>query len=86
LQEADESLSRFFKISEKINNNVYKLELPNQYGRLNDSFHINLLKSYERKADEEFSDPILIDKDDRFLMNRLLNERISKGKIKYLIK
>jgi hypothetical protein len=39
-----------------------------------------------RKAGEEFPDSILIDKNDRFLINRLLNERILKGKIKYLIK
>jgi hypothetical protein len=39
-----------------------------------------------RKADEKLSDPILIDKNDRFLINRLLDERISKGKIKYLVK
>jgi hypothetical protein len=39
-----------------------------------------------RRADEEFPNPILIDEDDRFLMNRLLNERISKGKVKYLVK
>jgi hypothetical protein len=76
----------FFKISEKINNNVYKLELPNQYERLNDSFHINLLKFYVRKAGEEPPNPILIDENDRFLINRLLDERILKRKIEYLIK
>jgi hypothetical protein len=75
-----------FKISEKINDNVYKLKLLNQYERLNDSFYINFLKSYVRKAGEEFSGPILIDENDRFLINRLLNERISKEKIEYLIK
>jgi hypothetical protein len=75
-----------FKISEKINNNIYKLKLPNQYGRLNDFFHINFLKFYVRRASEEFPDSILIDEDNRFLIDRLLNERISKKKIKYLIK
>jgi hypothetical protein len=75
-----------FKISEKINNNIYKLELLNQYGKLNDFFYMNLLKFYVRRAGEEFPDPILIDKNNRFLIDRLLNERISKGKIKYLIK
>jgi hypothetical protein len=75
-----------FKISEKINNNAYRLKLPNQYRRLNDFFYINFLKSYVRKAGEESLGLILIDKDDRFLIDRLLDERISKGKIKYLIK
>jgi hypothetical protein len=46
----------FFKISEKINNNVYKLELPNQYRRLNDSFHINLLKSLRAKSKRKTSE------------------------------
>jgi hypothetical protein len=39
-----------------------------------------------RKAGEEFPNPILIDKNDRFLVDRLLNERILKKKIKYLVK
>jgi hypothetical protein len=39
-----------------------------------------------RKAGEKSSDSILIDENNRFLMNRLLNERFSKEKIEYLIK
>jgi hypothetical protein len=75
-----------FKISEKINNNVYRLKLSNQYKKLNDFFHVNFLKFYMQKTGEEFPNPILIDKNDKFLVNRLLNERISKRKTKYLIK
>jgi hypothetical protein len=44
------------------------------------------LEFYVRRVGEEFPDPILIEEDDRFLINRLLDERISKRKIKYLIK
>jgi hypothetical protein len=47
---------------------------------------MNLLEFYVGRAGEEFPDLILIDKNNRFLMNRLLNERISKRKIEYLIK
>jgi hypothetical protein len=39
-----------------------------------------------RKTGEKSPDLILIDENNRFLMNRLLDERISKGKVKYLIK
>jgi hypothetical protein len=39
-----------------------------------------------RKADEKSPDSILIDEDNRFLIDRLLDERILKGKIEYLIK
>jgi hypothetical protein len=39
-----------------------------------------------RKAGEESPDPILIDKDNKFLMDRLPDERILKKKIEYLIK
>jgi hypothetical protein len=39
-----------------------------------------------RKAGEEFPNLILIDKNNKFLINRLLDERILKEKIKYLIK
>jgi hypothetical protein len=62
------------------------LELLNQYKRLNDSFYINLLKFHVRKAGEKFPDLILIDENNRFLIDRLLGERISKEKIEYLVK
>jgi hypothetical protein len=39
-----------------------------------------------RKAGEKSPNPILIDKDNKFLVNRLLDERISKKKIEYLVK
>jgi hypothetical protein len=39
-----------------------------------------------RRAGEEPPGPISIDEDNRFLIDRLLNERISKKKIKYLVK
>jgi hypothetical protein len=39
-----------------------------------------------RKAGEEFPDPKSIDENDKFLINRLLDERISKAKSEYLIK
>jgi hypothetical protein len=62
------------------------LELKKQNKTLNDTFHINFLESYVRKIGEESSDFILIDKDNKFLINRLLDERISKRKIKHLVK
>jgi hypothetical protein len=39
-----------------------------------------------RKAGEEPPNPILINKDNKFLVDRLLDERILKKKVKYLIK
>jgi hypothetical protein len=39
-----------------------------------------------RKVGEESPNPISIDENDRFLVDRLLDERISKGKIEYLVK
>jgi hypothetical protein len=39
-----------------------------------------------RRTDEKFPGSILINKNNKFLIDRLLDERISKRKIKYLIK
>jgi hypothetical protein len=39
-----------------------------------------------RRTGEESPDFILIDENNRFLMNHLLDERISKRRIKYLVK
>jgi hypothetical protein len=47
---------------------------------------MSFLKFYVRKADEKSLNLILINKNNKFLINRLLNEKISKEKIKYLIK
>jgi hypothetical protein len=53
---------------------------------LNDFFYINFLESYVRRAGEKPPNSILIDENNKFLMNRLLDERILKEKIEYLIK
>jgi hypothetical protein len=47
---------------------------------------MNFLEFYVRRIGEEFSNFILIDEDDRFLIDCLLDERISKGKIEYFVK
>jgi hypothetical protein len=47
---------------------------------------MSFLKFYVRKTGEKLPGPILIDKNNRFLVDRLLDERISKEKVKYLVK
>jgi hypothetical protein len=42
--------------------------------------------SYIRKVGEKFPNSVLIDKDVRVLVDRLLDKKILKGKIKYLVK
>jgi hypothetical protein len=39
-----------------------------------------------RRTGEKLPDPILIDEDDKFLINRLLEKKNLKGKIEYLVK
>jgi hypothetical protein len=47
---------------------------------------MSLLKFYVRRAVEKFPNSKLIDKNNGFLIDRLLDERISKRNIEYLIK
>ena len=56
----------FFKISKSVNSNTYELEFPKIYERFYRTFLISLLESYSRKEGEEPSEPIDLNKKNRF--------------------
>ena len=72
---------RPFKITKTIGLNTYQLELSEQYERLHKTFHILLLKSYIRRADEEPPGPVSLNKDNKYQIESIRKERILKGKI-----
>jgi hypothetical protein len=58
-------------VSKSVSPNIYELELPKVYKRFYRTFLISLLKSYSRKKDEEFLEPINLDEKDRFQVKNI---------------
>ncbi len=77
---------RSFKITKAVGLNVYQLEFPKQYKRLYKTFYISLLKLYIRRASEEPSKSISLNKNNRYQVKSIRKERILKDKTQFLIK
>jgi Chromo (CHRromatin Organisation MOdifier) domain len=68
-----------------IGENAYQLDLAERYGKLHSTFHVSLLEPYIRCEGEEPPDPVGIE-EDKFLVERILDERSKHGKLEFLIK
>jgi hypothetical protein len=73
-------------VSKFINFNIYELELSKTYERFHRTFPMSLLKSYFRRKGEEPSEPVDLDKEDRFQIESIRKERGSKENPQFLIK
>lgn len=78
-----------FQITEKINEVAYRLKLPENL-KIHDVFHVSLLeKYYESKIPDRYvppPPPIEIDDDLEFEVEAILDSRIRRKKLEYLIK
>jgi hypothetical protein len=74
-----------FKVVKRIGENAYQLELPERYGKLHSTFHVSLLEPYIRREGEEPPGPVDIE-EDKFLVERILDERSKHGNPEFLIK
>jgi hypothetical protein len=78
-----------FRIVETMNKQVYRLILLFFY-RIHDVFHVFYLKSYKRRDDDniisEYSSSELLDDDEINEVEEILQKKISKRIIYYLIK
>jgi len=74
-----------FKITKRVGENTYQLDLPKQYKRLHNTFHISLLEPYVKRESKKPPGPVNIEKD-RFLIKSVLNERLKQRRSKFLIK
>ncbi|CEL54195.1 hypothetical protein RSOLAG1IB_11593 [Rhizoctonia solani AG-1 IB] len=77
-----------FKVSEKISDRAYRLELPKTM-RVHDVFYVGLLlkvKRNELQAWENRPPPITVDGEEEYKVEGIMDSRESKGNWEYLIK
>ena len=77
---------RLFKVEKVINLNVYKLKLSKQYSRIYSTFHVSLLKSYRKRSEVEFSEPVIVKNIEEYIVEHMLNACKKQSKYQYLIK
>ena len=75
-----------FQVEEKVGINAYKLRLPQKYGRLHPTFHVSLLELYARRTGEEPPEPIDIDGEPEFEVERILDAHGKGKKRKWLVR
>lgn len=77
-----------FKLLRKINNVTWKLQLPPSM-KLSNSFHISLLEPYhastfiDRPAHSSY--PIIVDDQEEYAIEYIVDSRIKDGKLQYLV-
>jgi Reverse transcriptase (RNA-dependent DNA polymerase)/RNase H-like domain found in reverse transcriptase/Integrase zinc binding domain/Chromo (CHRromatin Organisation MOdifier) domain/Integrase core domain len=75
-----------FKVLKRIGQNAYRLQLPQKYGRLHPTFHVSLLQAYRRREGCETPEPIDIEGEEYWEVERVLDERRTKAGTKFLVR
>jgi hypothetical protein len=75
-----------FQVMEAVGENAYRLRLPKEYSRLYSIFHVSLLEPYHRREGVEPPGLTLLDDDEVFDVEAILDERELRGEHQFLIK
>lgn len=79
-----------FRIRDIIGKQAYRLDLPKEYSRLHNVFHVSLLEPYHRRAGEAaaplLKGPDLVDNEEEWEIEALLDRRTRKGQIWYKVR
>ncbi len=81
----DHKQLKSFRILKKINMQAYKLELSEKYNAIHLIFHVSLLKFWHLSDDNSKSQIILIKEKEKWKIKKILDQRIKKEKIEYLV-
>ncbi len=76
---------RSFRILKKIGTQAYKLELPERYDAIHSIFHVSLLKLWHSRGEDSKSQAILVEGEEKWEVEKILDQRIKKEKIEYLV-
>ena len=75
-----------FTIIEKIGTQAYRLDLPEKYGAIHNVFHVSLLEPWHsRDGEDPEPQPILVEGEEEWEVSQVLDKRIKKGEVEYLI-
>ena len=81
----DHKQLRSFRILNKIDIQAYKLELFERYDAIHSIFHVSLLKFWHSRDENLKSQIILIEEKEKWKIKKIIDQRIKKEKIKYLV-
>jgi hypothetical protein len=82
---ADQNLGPF-TILERIGKNAYRLDLPRKYGRLHHTFHVSLLHAYRKREGEAPPEPVDIDDQEEWEVERILDVRRKGNRADYYVR
>jgi transposase InsO family protein len=74
-----------FTILEAVGKNAYRLDLPKHY-RIHPTFHVSLLERYRRREGAATPEPIEIEGEEWWEVERILDEAKVHGKRKFLVR
>ncbi len=81
----DHKQLKSFRILKKIDMQAYKLELSERYDAIHSIFHVSLLKFWHLRDENLKSQIILIEEKEKWKIEKILDLRIKKEKIEYLV-
>ncbi len=76
---------RLFRILKKIDMQAYKLELSERYDAIYLIFHVSLLKFWHSRDENSKLQIIFIEEKEKWKIKKILDQRIKKEKIEYLV-
>jgi RNase H-like domain found in reverse transcriptase/Reverse transcriptase (RNA-dependent DNA polymerase)/Integrase zinc binding domain/Integrase core domain/Chromo (CHRromatin Organisation MOdifier) domain len=75
-----------FPITKKLGQNAYQLRLPKMYGRIHPTFHVSLLEPYRMRDGCDPPEPIEIDNDEEWEVDRVLDVKGAWPNRKFLVR
>jgi Reverse transcriptase (RNA-dependent DNA polymerase)/RNase H-like domain found in reverse transcriptase/Integrase zinc binding domain/Chromo (CHRromatin Organisation MOdifier) domain/Integrase core domain len=75
-----------FPITKKFGKNAYQLRLPKTYGRIHPTFHVSLLEPYRERVGRELPEPIEIDNEEEWEVERVLDVKESQSSRMFLVR
>ena len=81
----DHKMLECFSILKRVNTQVYLLNLSTKYEIIHSIFYIFLLKSWHSRDANSKSQSIWIDEEEEWEMKKMLNHRVRRDKLEYLI-
>jgi hypothetical protein len=82
---ADKFLGPFQVIAMR-GKNAYELALSKSYGRIHSTFHVALLKPYQRHKGVELPEAVEIEGEEEWEVERILNTRVTHKKRMFLVR